>query len=92
MKRNLGKTDEFFDIPAIDYFISKNDYFGSCNSSFRYKLSNNENKIKAEIWHEDLCYKKANVTEEKDDFPLTADGLTESIKWLCCEYEKNPEK
>lgn len=89
MKRDLGQADELFDIPAIDFFVSKNDYFGSCNSKFRYKLSNIGETIKAEIWHEDLCYDKANVTEEKDDFALTAEGLTDSIRWLFQEYEKS---
>lgn len=91
MKRDLGKADELFDIPAIDFFISKNEYFGSCGHFFRYKLANIGEAIKAEVWFEDLCYEKAEVEVEKDDFPLTADGLTESIKWLFSEYEKSPE-
>lgn len=82
MKRNLGKADELFDIPAIDFFISKNDYFGSCGENFRYKLSNIGENIQAEIWRENLCYEKADIELQKDDFPLTADGLTESIVWL----------
>ena len=29
MKRDLGKADEIFDVPAINFFTSGNDYFGS---------------------------------------------------------------
>ena len=30
MKRDLGKADEIFDVPAINFFTSGNDYFGFC--------------------------------------------------------------
>ena len=85
MKRDLGKADEIFDVPAINFFTSGNDYFGSSGSKFRYRISHTDENIVGEVWHEDLCYEKCTVTDKKEDFPLTPDGLTNCIKWL---YEK----
>lgn len=88
MKRDLGKADEIFDVPAINFFTSGNNYYGSSGKKFRYKISIAEDNIKAEIWHEDICYEKASVDNEKADFPVTPEGLTESIKWLFADYEE----
>lgn len=42
MKRDLGKADEIFDVPAINFFTSGNDYFGSSGSKFRYRISHTD--------------------------------------------------
>ena len=91
MKRDLGKADEIFDVPAINFFTSGNDYFGSSGSKFRYRISHTDENIVGEIWHEDLCYEKCTVTDKKEDFPLTPDGLTSCIKWLYEKYESTYE-
>lgn len=91
MKRDLGKADEIFDVPAINFFTSGNDYFGSSGSKFRYRISHTEENIVGEVWHEDLCYEKCTVTDKKEDFPLTPDGLTNCIKWLYEKYESTYE-
>ena len=41
--------------------------------------------------HKDLCYEKCTVTDKKEDFPLTPDGLTSCIKWLYEKYESTYE-
>ena len=91
MKRDLGKADEIFDVPAINFFTSGNDYFGSSGSKFRYRISHTDENIVGEVWHEDLCYVKCTVTDKKEDFPLTPDGLTSCIKWLYEKYESTYE-
>lgn len=91
MKRDLGKADEIFDVPAINFFTSGNDYFGSNGSKFRYRISHTDENIVGEVWHEDLCYEKSTVTDKKEDFPLTPDGLTNCIKWLYEKYESTYE-
>ena len=91
MKRDLGKADEIFDVPAINFFTSGNDYFGSSGSKFRYRISHTDENIVGEVWHEDLCYEKCTVTDKKEDFPLTPDGLTNCIKWLYEKYESTYE-
>ena len=45
MKRDLGKADEIFDVPAINFFTSGNDYFGSSGSKFRYRISHTDETI-----------------------------------------------
>ena len=45
MKRDLGKADEIFDVPAINFFTSGNDYFGSSGSKFRYRISHTDGAI-----------------------------------------------
>ena len=91
MKRDLGKADEIFDVPAINFFTSGNDYFGSSGSKFRYRISHTDENIVGEVWHEDLCYEKCTVADKKEDFPLTPDGLTDCIKWLYEKYENTNE-
>uniref|UniRef100_UPI00402952B8 hypothetical protein n=1 Tax=Candidatus Fimenecus sp. TaxID=3022888 RepID=UPI00402952B8 len=91
MKRDLGKADEIFDVPAINFFTSENDYFGSSGSKFRYRISHTDENIVGEVWHEDLCYEKCTVADKKEDFPLTPDGLTNCIKWLYEKYESTYE-
>ena len=77
MKRDLGKADEIFDVPAINFFTSGNDYFGSSGSKFRYRISHTDENIVGEVWHEDLCYEKCTVTDKKEDFPpQAADGTS----------------
>lgn len=87
MKRDLGAADEIFDVPAINYFTSNNDYLGSWKSNFRYKISNTDGKIKSEIWNEDVCFELAEITCEKE-FELTPEGLTECIKWLYSQIKQ----
>ena len=58
MKRDLGKADEIFDVPAINFFTSGNDYFGSSGRKFRYRISHTDENIVGEVWHEDLCYER----------------------------------
>lgn len=89
MKRELGKADDFFDIPAVDYFIYGNNYTGSCGSKFRYNIVKTEDRIKAEVWNKDVCYALADVTSVNDSFPLTEEGLNACILWLLGEYEKS---
>ncbi len=50
MKRDLGKADEIFDVPAINFFTSGNDYFGSSGSKFRYRISHTDENIVGEVW------------------------------------------
>ena len=83
MKRDLGKADEIFDVPAINFFTSGNDYFGSSGSKFRYRISHTDENIVGE--------EKCTVTDKKEDFPLTPDGLTNCIKWLYEKYESTYE-
>lgn len=65
MKRDLGKADEIFDVPAINFFTSGNDYFGSSGSKFRYRISHTDENIVGEVWHEDLCYENAPLLIKK---------------------------
>jgi len=92
LKRNLGKADEVFDIPAINFFTSGNDYFGSAGNSFRYRVSHSGDFIEAQVWRSDICFEKAEISAEKTDFPLTPDGLTQCVEWLFGEYEQGPGK
>lgn len=71
MKRDLGKADEIFDVPAINFFTSGNDYFGSSGSKFRYRISHTDENIVGEVWHEDLCYENAPLPIKRG-FPVDA--------------------
>ncbi|MEG0229511.1 MAG: hypothetical protein RR640_02795 [Oscillospiraceae bacterium] len=70
-----------FDIPAIEYFLSKNDYTGSFNKTFRFKITPKDEMLKAEIWNKDVCYDLAEIEDSKE-FQLNEDGLKSCIDWL----------
>lgn len=78
--------DKRFEIIGFEYFESGNVFTGSAGR-FRYRLAPEEDRLKAWVWHEDLCFEKAEVEGEKD-FPLSAQGRDEAIRWLEEEYER----
>ncbi|MBQ5995093.1 MAG: hypothetical protein IJL63_04460 [Clostridia bacterium] len=70
-----------YDFPEISYFIQKNTFTGSEGDSFRYRITYEEDKLKASVWHKDLCYELAeDITEEM--FELSNDGLVKAIEWI----------
>lgn len=75
---------EHFDIPAHDYFTSKNIFTGSLKS-FNYKLTPDESIVKGVIWVGKLCCEKSKIATEQD-FPLDQQVTQNILVWLEQQY------
>ncbi len=69
-----------YDIPTIAYFESNNIYNGNIGS-FRYRIEQAEEHIRATVWKNDLCYELRQNAQEAV-FPLNTQGLFDSIDWI----------
>jgi hypothetical protein len=75
-----------YDFPEISYFIQDkkltgNTYTGSQGENFRYRLAAEDDKLKASVWYEDLCYEKCHIDAE-ELFELTNEDLVHAIEWI----------
>ena len=74
-----------WDLPGLDYFLSKNTFKGS-RDSFRFLAEGGEN-ITVRHWPNDLCFELAeNVTEK--EFPMNEQSLYDINGYLSAEYER----
>ena len=62
-----------YDFPEISYFEQGNIYTG-CKG-------NEDKKLKASVWYEDLCYEKCHIDSE-EFFEMTNDDLVKAIEWI----------
>ncbi len=83
-------VSKYFDIPKFYYFESKNDFSGSKDQTFNYKIISGD-KLKIKIWHGWICSEKAEIEDEKE-FPFDQNGFEDMIKWLDEQYEMNLKK
>ena len=73
-----------YDFPEISYFFQKdtnNTYTGSDGDNFRYRLAREDDKLKASVWYEDICFELAQIVEN-EFFGDTNDELTKAIEWI----------
>ena len=80
-----------WDIPGLDYFLSKNAFKGS-RDKFRFIAEGGE-EIKVYCWYQDICFELAeNITEK--EFPMTEQSLYDINDYLNNEYKtaKDGEK
>ena len=70
-----------YDFPEISYFIQGNDFTGSDGENFRYRLSKQEDDLKAYVWNDDVCFDCAENTVE-ESFEVSNDGLVKAIEWI----------
>jgi hypothetical protein len=72
-----------FDIPGFTYFAEKNNYTGSVNNDFNYKIVNGD-VLTVTVWMGKFCLAKTpeeNVVAVKE-FEKTPEGLEELKVWL----------
>lgn len=73
-----------WDLPGVDYFLSKNSFKGS-KKDFRFIVSGGE-ELKVFYWTDDICYELAkNITEK--EFPLNEQSLYDINEYLTAEYK-----
>ena len=80
-------------IPTLHTFAMNNIFTGSCGA-FRFRAAPNvvmatpkevdfeQSTIHAEYWHGLFCYEKSEMEGEKT-FPMTEEGRSEMLAWLC---------
>ena len=74
-----------WDLPGLDYFLSKNTFKGSKNS-FRFLVEGGEN-ITVRHWPGDICFELAeNITEK--EFPMNEQSLYDINEYLSTEYKR----
>ena len=77
-------------IPELLYFQNGGIFTGSVSNAgakeFRYKLSPNEGKIKAEVWYGPFCYEKSKISDQSE-FPMDEGGRSKALDWLNGKYE-----
>lgn len=75
-----------YDFPEISYFTQGNTFTGSEGNNFRYRLTLEEDKIKASVWFVDLCYELAEDIQDSF-FDSTNEGLIKAIEWIYSKKE-----
>ncbi|HEX3017428.1 MAG TPA: hypothetical protein VHP31_06195 [Caproicibacter sp.] len=77
-------------IPELLYFQNGGTFTGSVSNTgikeFRYKLSPNEEKIKAEVWYGPFCYEKSEILDQSE-FSMDEEGRSQMLDWLKEKYE-----
>lgn len=73
-----------WDLPGVDYFLSKNTFKGSKNN-FRFAVSGGE-ELKVFYWLGDICFELAENKTERE-FPLNEQSLYDINEYLTAEYK-----
>ncbi|MCM1053956.1 MAG: hypothetical protein NC394_00395 [Bacteroides sp.] len=73
-----------WDLPGVDYFLSKNSFKGS-KQDFRFVVFGGE-ELKVCYWLEDICFELAKDITEKE-FPLNEQSLYDINEYLTAEYK-----
>ncbi len=68
------------DIPKFMYFQYGNAFTGSFRA-LNYKLTPEEETIRVQIWHSQLCSTLAEMEEERE-FSKDETGLQAAVDWL----------
>lgn len=74
-----------FDIPNLYYFQSKNMFTGS-RKAFNFKIVP-DGELKVCTWHGFINSELAEI-EHEADFPMTAEGFEEMLRWLDARYSE----
>lgn len=82
---SASSISKYFDIPKFYYFESNNDFTGSRDQVFNYKIMHGD-PLKIQIWHGLICSDKAEIEQEKE-FPSNQSGFEDMIHWLDDQYE-----
>lgn len=75
-----------WDIPDLEYFDSKNSFYGS-RDDFRFKITVKDDSLIVYYWYEDVCFEKRSQ-DLSQNFPHEDKSLYEINELLTEKYNK----
>ncbi len=75
-----------WDLPGLDYFISKNPFIGS-KDELRFKLVPNDDELTLLIWFGEKCFEKSTI-EIEENFELCEESLYKVNEYLTEVYNE----